>query len=59
MSKFLRTRFYRKPLMAAFFQFDKVTVQDWASADLLFLIKKTVWVSTKKVCRSVQGTLYY
>ena len=45
--------------MAAFFQFDKVTVQDWASANLLFLIKKTVWVSTKKVCRSVQGTLYY
>ena len=26
-----------------FFQFDKVTVQHWASADFLFLIKKTMW----------------
>ena len=26
-----------------FFQFDKVTVQYWASADLLVLIKNTMW----------------
>ena len=35
-------KFFRK-LKWLLFQFDKVTVQCWASAHLLFLIKNTMW----------------
>ena len=40
-----------------FCQFDKATVQWWAFADLLFLIKNKIcgMASTKKVCRSAQS----
>ena len=43
-----------------FCQFDKVTVQWWATADLLFLIKNKIrgMVSTKKVCRSGHSMLF-
>ena len=42
------------------FQFDKVTVQWWASANLLFLNKNKIcgMVSTKNVCRSSQSMLF-
>ena len=43
-----------------FCQFEKVTVQWWASANLLLLIKAKIWrmVSTKKVFRSGQIMLF-
>ena len=43
-----------------FCQFDKVTVQWWATADLLFLIKNKIrgMVSTKKICRSGHSMLF-
>ena len=60
IAKFLRASFLYETSCGSFFQFDKVTVQHWASADLLFLINNTVWDGFyKKVCRSVQSTLYY
>ena len=34
---------YRKPRGGCFCQFDKVTIQCWASLDLLLLIKNTIW----------------
>ena len=46
--KFLRTAFLEKTSGGCFFQFDKVTVQYWASTDLLLLIKNTVgWFPLK------------
>ena len=43
-----------------FCQFVRVTVQWWASVDLLFLIKNKIYgmVPTKKVCRSGQSMLF-
>ena len=43
-----------------FCQFVRVTVQWWASADLLFLIKNKIYgmVPTKEVCRSGQSMLF-
>ena len=43
IAKFLWKFFYRKPPVAALFQFDKVIVQHWASVDLFFLIRNTIW----------------
>ena len=43
VTKFLRAAFLYKTSGGCFFQFDKVTVQYWASVDLLFLIKNTMW----------------
>ena len=43
IAKFLRTEFLYKTSGGCFFHFDKVTVQHWASADLLFLIKNIMW----------------
>ena len=42
--KFFKNSVYIENLRwLLFFQFDKVTVQHWASADFLFLIKNTMW----------------
>ena len=43
IAKFLRTTFLQKTSGGCFFQFDKVTVEHWASANLFFLIKNTIW----------------
>ena len=42
-AKFLITAFVYKTYDGCFFQFDAVTLQYWASADLLLLIKNTMW----------------
>ena len=43
IANFLRTEFLYETSGGCFFHFDKVTVQHWASADLLFLIKNIMW----------------
>ena len=49
IAKFLRTAFLQKTPGSYSFQFDKVTVQHWASADLSFLIKNNVgWFLQKR-----------
>ena len=60
IAKFLGIPFLQNTSSGCFCQFDKVTVQRWASVDLLFLIKnkKCGMVSTKKVCRSGQSMLF-
>ena len=49
VSKLLRAVFLKKTSGDCFFHFDKVTIQYWASADLLFLIKNNVtWFLLKR-----------
>ena len=43
VTKFSRAAFLYKTSGGCFFQFDKVTIQYWASVNLLFLIKNTMW----------------
>ena len=43
IAKFLRTTFFTENPGGCFCQFDKVTVQYWASAKFLFLFKNTTW----------------
>ena len=49
IAKFLQIAFLQKTFGGCFFQFDKVTVQYWASAKLLFLIRNNVgWFLLKR-----------
>ena len=60
-AKILRTAFLKETSDGCFFQFDKVTVQYWASICQPSLLnqKQCGMVSNKKVCRSVQSMLHY
>ena len=63
IAKFLRTAFLQNPAVAVFFQFDKVTVQRWASAvyiRLLFNQKHNVrWFLLKRFEDLFRVLLHY
>ena len=43
IAKIFRKAFLQKTSGGCFIQFDKVTIQHWASANLLFLVKNIMW----------------